>query len=107
MTAWSTSSESTPARPCRELETRILDHDPSLAAEPPRLPRAPGLPFVSGNLAEPLSSFLGRDAELVQVCEAVDSSRLVTLTGPGGVARPVWRSKWRPAGANSSRAAPG
>ena len=76
-----------PGSALRELETRILDHDPSLAAEPPRLPRAPGLPFVSGNLAEPLSSFLGRDAELEQVCEAVDSSRFVTLIGPGGVGK--------------------
>ena len=42
---------------------------------------------MAGNLPEPLSSFLGRDAELEQLGEAVRSSRLVTLVGPGGVGK--------------------
>jgi len=42
---------------------------------------------VPGNLPEPLSSFLGRDVELEQLEEAVRSSRLVTLVGPGGVGK--------------------
>ena len=45
------------------------------------------MPSLPGNLPEPLSSFLGRDAELEQVDEAIDSSRLVTLIGPGGVGK--------------------
>jgi len=76
-----------PGSSLRELEARILDHDPSLVAEQPRLPRAPALPSMPGNLAEPLSSFLGRDAELEQVRAAIGSSRLVTLIGPGGVGK--------------------
>ena len=42
---------------------------------------------VRGNLPEALSSFLGRDVELEQLEEAVRSSRLVTLVGPGGVGK--------------------
>ena len=42
---------------------------------------------VAGNLPEPLSSFLGRNAELEQLGEAFRSSRLVTLIGPGGVGK--------------------
>ncbi len=43
-----------PGSSLRELETRVLDYDPSLVAEQPPLPRAPTLPSVSGNLAEEL-----------------------------------------------------
>src|SRR5271167_5171679 len=38
-----------PGSSLRELEARVLDHDPSLAAEQPRPPRAPALPSVPGN----------------------------------------------------------
>ena len=76
-----------PGSGLRELETRVLDHDPSLIAEHPPAPRAPALPSVPGNLPEPLSRFLGRDAELERAGEAIASSRLVTLIGPGGVGK--------------------
>jgi predicted ATPase/DNA-binding SARP family transcriptional activator len=76
-----------PGPSLRELETRVLDHDPSLVAEQPQSPRAPAPPSVPGNLPEPASRFLGRDAELEQVGEAIASSRLVTLIGPGGVGK--------------------
>ena len=76
-----------PCSSLRELETRILDHDPSLVVEQPAAPLAPAQPSVPGNLPEPLSSFLGREAELEQVGEAIGSSRLVTLIGPGGVGK--------------------
>jgi predicted ATPase/DNA-binding SARP family transcriptional activator len=73
-----------PGPSLRELETRVLDHDPSLvAAQPP----GPALPSVAGNMADPLGRFLGRHAELQQVSEAIASSRLVTLIGPGGVGK--------------------
>jgi len=45
------------------------------------------MPSLPGNLPEPLSSFRGRDTELGQVDQAIDSSRLVTLIGPGGVGK--------------------
>ena len=76
-----------PGPSLRDLEARILDHDPSLAAEQPEPERTPSLPSLSGNLPEPLSSFRGRNTELEQVDRAIDSSRLVTLIGPGGVGK--------------------
>ena len=76
-----------PGSSLRDLEARILDHDPSLAAEQPAPARAPSMPSLPGNLPEPLSSFRGRNTELEQVDQAIDSSRLVTLIGPGGVGK--------------------
>jgi len=45
------------------------------------------------NLPAPVSSFIGREAELAEVRRLVGGSRLVTLTGTGGRARPGW--PWR------------
>ncbi len=39
------------------------------------------------NLVEPLSSFVGRDAEIADVVKLLDANRLVTLTGSGGVGK--------------------
>ena len=39
---------------------------------------------VANNLPVPLTSFVGRDAEIDAVCTLVGESRLVTLTGAGG-----------------------
>ena len=44
-------------------------------------------PVTAGNLRERLGRFVGRDAELAQLREAVRASRLVTLTGPGGAGK--------------------
>jgi predicted ATPase/DNA-binding SARP family transcriptional activator len=79
-----------PGPALRELQTRILAQDPSLA--PARPATAPGagavaVPVTVGNLRERLGRFVGRDAELAQLREAVRSSRLVTLTGPGGAGK--------------------
>ena len=71
----------------RELEARILAQDPSLAAAGPAGLEAVPAPMATGNLREPLSSFVGRGAELEELSEATRSSRLVTLIGPGGVGK--------------------
>ena len=76
-----------PGPALRELETRIIAQDPSLAAEQPAPAPPPLMPSLPGNLPEPLSSFRGRDTELEQVDQAIASSRLVTLIGPGGVGK--------------------
>ena len=76
-----------PGPALRELEARILAQDPSLAAAGPAGLEAVAAPMATGNLREQLSSFVGRTAELEELSEAVRSSRLVTLTGPGGVGK--------------------
>ena len=91
-----------PGPALRELQARILAQDPSLtpasspanspASAPARPAPAPAAaavpaPVTAGNLRERLGRFVGRDAELAQVREAVRSSRLVTLTGPGGAGK--------------------
>jgi predicted ATPase/DNA-binding SARP family transcriptional activator len=83
-----------PGPALRELQARILAQDPSLA--PASVPARPApvpaggtvaAPVTAGNLRELLGRFVGRDAELAQLREAVRSSRLVTLTGPGGAGK--------------------
>jgi predicted ATPase/DNA-binding SARP family transcriptional activator len=76
-----------PGPALRELEARILAQDPSLAAAGPAGLEAAPAPMATGNLRERLSSFVGRTAELEELSEAVRSSRLVTLIGPGGVGK--------------------
>jgi predicted ATPase/DNA-binding SARP family transcriptional activator len=80
-----------PGPALRELQARILAQDPSLApasvpASPAPVPAA-APPASGGNLRARLTRFVGRDAELAQLREAVRSSRLVTLTGPGGAGK--------------------
>ena len=83
-----------PGLALRELQARILAQDPSLApasalARPAPVPAAGAVaaPVTVGNLREQLGRFVGRDAELAQLREAVRSCRLVTLTGPGGAGK--------------------
>ena len=61
----------------RALERAILSHDASLTANlaPPPGPPAPPTPTV------------GRESDLSALAQVVDESRLVTLTGPGGVGK--------------------
>src|SRR5579872_6916703 len=56
---------------------------PGLPSEFPAL-RSLGNPTLLNNLPAELSAFVGRAAELKEILPLVDSSRLVTLTGPGG-----------------------
>jgi predicted ATPase/DNA-binding SARP family transcriptional activator len=49
---------------------------------PVRSPRAP-----KGNLPVPLTGFIGREKEIVQVKQLLSTTRLLTLTGAGGVGK--------------------
>ena len=86
-TGWSTSSASNPGPALRELQGRVLAQDPALTVTGSGPSRAATGPPATGNLRAQLSSFVGRDAELEQLREAVRSSRLVTLIGPGGAGK--------------------
>lgn len=57
----------------------LLDEAGAERQEPPVRPRH--------NLPAELSSFVGRAAELAEVRQLLDRSRLVTLTGPGGTGK--------------------
>ena len=62
----------------RALEQAILEHDPSLAGS--AAPARPALPA-------PPTPTVGRDRDIELVADALEQSRLVTLTGPGGVGK--------------------
>jgi non-specific serine/threonine protein kinase len=47
----------------------------------------PAAKEVSSNIPVPLTSFIGREKELKEIAGLLSSSRLVTLTGPGGVGK--------------------
>lgn len=59
------------------LEERILTHDPQLDATAGGIARLPTY----------VSTFVGRSQEILDVADALATSRLVTLTGPGGVGK--------------------
>jgi predicted ATPase/DNA-binding SARP family transcriptional activator len=82
-----------PGADVRQLHQQILAQDPGLAvADPGRAvpvlaarPRV--VPQGPTNLPAQVSSFIGRDGELAAVRRLVTTSRLVTLTGAGGVGK--------------------
>lgn len=47
----------------------------------------PSKSAAASNIPAPLTSFIGRERELKKISELLSSSRLVTLTGPGGVGK--------------------
>ena len=73
-----------PGQQAQELEQRLLAQDPALGP-PPAPPAAPRrrLPPVR----RPLTSFLGRAADLAELDAALAAHRLVTLVGPAGVGK--------------------
>ena len=76
-----------PSEQLRELEQAILRQE----VPPPRPPE------LRHNLPSPVTSFVGRSAELVEVERLLADGRLVTLTGVGGVGktRLALETAWR------------
>ncbi|MGY1770885.1 BTAD domain-containing putative transcriptional regulator [Blastococcus sp. SYSU D00813] len=64
-----------PSAELRRLESQVLRQELPPVAAP-----APALPL-------PVSSFVGRDADLAAVTDLLDRCRVVTLCGPGGVGK--------------------
>jgi predicted ATPase len=71
-----------PGPELRELETKILRHDPALAAPEPQPPAKLELPT-------PPTPLVGRRLEVAAVAALLqrEDARLVTLTGPGGTGK--------------------
>ncbi|QKW36898.1 AfsR/SARP family transcriptional regulator [Actinomadura sp. NAK00032] len=70
------------------LHQAILEQDPRLDAPRPAVRAATAPPrAVPANLPAPLTDLVGRDAAVSEVRALLDDSRLVTLTGPGGVGK--------------------
>ncbi|MGY1867694.1 MULTISPECIES: BTAD domain-containing putative transcriptional regulator [Nocardia] len=66
------------------LHRAILEQDLPLAAPPPETVVTRRR---TSNVPAQRTELIGRDADLAQVCDAVATARLVTLTGPGGVGK--------------------
>ncbi|MFO7699622.1 MAG: BTAD domain-containing putative transcriptional regulator, partial [Acidimicrobiia bacterium] len=64
-----------PSPELEDLEQRILLQDAGLSLRPPH------------NVPAPISSFIGRLAELGEITKQIETFRLVTLTGAGGVGK--------------------
>jgi predicted ATPase/class 3 adenylate cyclase len=56
-------------------------HHPDLPSDFPAPRTAPG---ARHNLPKAISSFIGRDRDVADIAELLETARLVTLTGPGG-----------------------
>ena len=69
-----------PSKELAEVHLAVLRSDPALA--PPAADHAPRT-----NLKTRLTSFVGRDDEVVRIGRMLDVSRLVTLVGPGGAGK--------------------
>ncbi|MFH5211189.1 BTAD domain-containing putative transcriptional regulator [Antrihabitans sp. NCIMB 15449] len=65
------------------LQRAILAQDPALSPTVPAAVRH----VRPSNLPAPLTDLIGRDAALVDLADILDTQRLVTLTGPGGVGK--------------------
>jgi predicted ATPase len=81
-----------PSPPLQELEVELLRQDPKLGLPGPAAQPVPTAPAQDqarpensqGSLPFPLTSFIGREAEMAGVVALAGRYRMVTIAGPGG-----------------------
>ncbi len=78
---------SRPGPELQALEAAILQSDPSLEVPSPSRVNPATAMATSQNLAFPLDSFVGRERELAAVHRCLDTHRLVTIAGTGGIGK--------------------
>ena len=76
-----------PGSELRALEQAILDQDPALDVDLPRPGASREAPSYRTNLWRELSTFVGRDADVVDLAAQLVAGRLVTVVGPGGAGK--------------------
>ena len=78
-----------PSSRLQRMEQSVLAQDPSLEATSPPTEGAAsrGLPTVSPALPPDATAFIGRVDEIVRVSRLLEQTRLLTLTGIGGVGK--------------------
>jgi predicted ATPase/DNA-binding SARP family transcriptional activator len=80
-----------PGPELRDLESRILQHDPSLGPSSttmlPRVDAHRDQPASSAHLPGRLASFIGRDADIEALVDLLAGDRLVSIVGPGGAGK--------------------
>ncbi|HVR87547.1 MAG TPA: protein kinase, partial [Planctomycetota bacterium] len=89
---------------------RCLSKDPAqrypdaaaLASDLGRVANSPSLPVAPRRVPVPLSSFVGRSAELEAVANLLGRTRLVTLTGPPGIGKTRLATEAAPAAARGA-----
>jgi predicted ATPase/DNA-binding SARP family transcriptional activator len=76
-----------PSPALRDLEVQILQDD--LGAPRPRRPAAATSATAAppSTLPAPLTSFVGREAEVAEAVRLLATTRLLTITGPGGTGK--------------------
>ncbi len=70
----------------RQLESQILDDDPSLVVERDASTNSRPTPVATSQLRG-ATSFIGRDPAVASLAEALENQPVVTITGPGGVGK--------------------
>lgn len=89
-----------PGPALRKLQEAVLRQDPALDAPAGRALDGPGPAAhgggrdAAGNLPVAPPALIGRAADLDALASPLLDSRLVTITGAAGWARPAWRSRW-------------
>src|SRR3954469_369619 len=72
-----------PGPALRELERQVLAHDAALAAQTNAVRSPPELT----NMHPELSTFVGRAGDVSDILDLLETRRLVSITGPGGVGK--------------------